>query len=262
MRLAHIPWPQIESVRSGVCVIPLGSIEQHGLHLPLWTDTAIVSEIAARLEQRMPEQVVLAPTQPVGFSPHHARFGCMSIDLAAYMALVRSLCRSVARMGFSSIFLLNGHGGNEAPCRAAMCELKVELPDLRVIFASYWSLSAAAFQRIRSSGAGGMGHACEMETSIMLALHPVQVRLSDAGDDGPVVRAREGQRIPDMLQGTPYYIVRNLDEISSNGTIGCPSEASTEKGRQFLDAAVDACCALVSAFVAGELEFPRAPAEK
>lgn len=240
---------------SRVCVVPLGSLEQHGLHLPLWTDTAIVSEIARRLEQRLPEQVVLAPVQPVGYSPHHARFGCMSLDLSAYMALIRNLCRSLALMGFQRVFLLNGHGGNDVPCRAAMCELKVELPDLRVAFASYWTPAAEAFGRIRTSPPGGMGHACEMETSVMLALYPEQLRMSQAQDDGPVTRAEEGARIPDMLRAQPYYMVRNFDELSATGTLGCPSAASREKGARFLDAAVDAVSGLIRAFAAGELEF-------
>ena len=257
MILAHLSWPEIESAASRVCVVPLGSLEQHGRHLPLWTDTAIVSEIAARLERRLPDTIILAPAQPVGYSPHHAAFGCMSLDLSSYMALIRNLCGSIAAMGFRRIFLLNGHGGNDVPCRAAMCQLKVELPELRILFASYWTPTAEAFRGIRTSPPGGMGHACEMETSIMLALRPDQVRTAEMKDDGPVTRPAEGPAIPDMLRAQPYYMVRNFDELSASGTLGCPTQASAEKGALFLDAAVDAVAALTRSFVAGELEFSR-----
>jgi len=257
MILAQLSWPQIESVVSRVCLVPLGSLEQHGLHLPLWTDTAIVSAVAERLERRMADEVVLAPVQPVGYSPHHARFGCMSLDLSAYMALITNLCASLAQMGFRRIFLLNGHGGNDVPCRAALCGLKERLPDVRVVFASYWIPASEAFGRIRSSGPGGMGHACEMETSIMLAMHPQQVRMAEVHDDGPVTRPAEERRIPDMLRAQPYYMVRNFDELSTTGTLGCPTQASADKGALFLEAAVEAVSALVRAFAAGELEFPR-----
>lgn len=257
MILAQLSWPEIQSAVSRVCVVPLGSLEQHGLHLPLWTDTAIVSGIAERLERRSPDTVVLAPAQPVGYSPHHARFGCMSIDLSDYMALIRNLCASLARMGFQRIFLLNSHGGNDVPCRAALCDLKERQPDLRVVLTSYWTPAAEAFGRIRTSPPGGMGHACEMETSIMLALHPHQVRLSEVRDDGPVTYATAGALVPDMLRAQPYYMVRNFDEISVTGTLGCPIQASAEKGEFFLNAAVDAVAALIRAFAAGELEFAR-----
>ncbi len=244
-------------------MVPLGSLEQHGLHLPLWTDTAIVSEIARRLERQLPDEALLAPAQPVGYSPHHARFGCMSLDLDAYMALIRNLCLSLSAMGFRRILLLNSHGGNDVPCRAAMCTLKVQPPDLNVVFASYWTLAAEAFARIRTSPPGGMGHACEMETSIMLALHPEQVRLAAAADDGPVTRSGADaaglHRIPDMLRAQPYYMVRNFDELSATGTLGSPSHASAEKGALFLDAAVESVAGLVKAFTAGELEFSMEP---
>ncbi len=245
--------------------MPLGSLEQHGPHLPLWTDTAIVSGIASRIEQRLPDEVVLAPTQPVGYSPHHAYFGCVSLDLASYMAVIKDLCRSFAAMGFHRVLLLNGHGGNDVPCRAALCETKVEIPDLRVVLASYWTLAAEAFGRIRTSPPGGMNHACEMESSIMLALHPDQVNLSAAQDDGPLGRGYQQRfdalppsplrRVPDMLRAQPYYMVRNFDELSATGTVGSPSHANREKGDLFLNAAVDAVAALVQAFAAGDLDF-------
>jgi creatinine amidohydrolase len=257
MILAQLSWPEIQTVVSRVCVVPLGSLEQHGHHLPLWTDTAIVSAIAERLERRMPEEVVLAPVQTVGYSPHHARFGCMSLDLSSYMALISNLCGSLARMGFQRIFLLNGHGGNDVPCRAALCDLKERLPELRVMFSSYWMPAAEAFGRIRTSQPGGMGHACEMETSIMTVLYPEQVRTAELMDDGPVTRPVEGRRIPDMLRAQPYFMVRNFDELSATGTLGCPTQSSAEKGTLFLDAAVEAVSGLVRAFSTGELEFTR-----
>ncbi|HEX5285279.1 MAG TPA: creatininase family protein [Bryocella sp.] len=265
MILAQLSWPEIESTRSRVCVVPLGSLEQHGPHLPLWTDTAIVSAIASRIEQRLADDVLLAPTQPVGYSPHHSHFGCLSLDMEGYMAVIKGLCRSFAAMGFHRVLLLNGHGGNEVPCRAALCEIKVEIPELRVVLASYWALAAEAFGRIRTSPPGGMNHACEMESSVMLALYPEQVNLAAAQDDGPLGRGDQQRfdslppsplrRLPDMLRAQPYYMVRNFDELSATGTVGSPSHASREKGDQFLNAAVDAVAALVQAFAAGNLDF-------
>lgn len=265
MVLAQLSWPEIRTAKSRICLVPLGSLEQHGPHLPLCTDTAIVSAIASRVEQRLPDAVLLAPTQPIGYSPHHAHFGCLSLDFAGYLAMIRSVCRSFATMGFDRILLLNGHGGNDAPCRAALCEMKEEQPALHVLLASYWTLAAEAFRGIRSSPIGSMGHACEMETSVMLTLHPEQVDLAKAKDDGPLVRRGKENSQPakspispvsDMLQPAPYFVVRNFDEISDNGTVGAPSFASAEKGEQFLEAAVEAVCALVAAYAAGELEFP------
>jgi creatinine amidohydrolase len=265
MILAQLSWPEIEFAQSRVCVVPLGSLEQHGPHLPMWTDTAIASEIASRIERRLPDDVVLAPALPFGYSPHHAQFGCVSLDLASYMSVIKDVCRSFTSMGFRRVLLLNGHGGNDVPCRAALSEMKVEAPELRVLLASYWTLAAEAFGRIRTSPSGGMNHACEMESSIMLALHPEQARMMRAKDDGPLTWRKEDKaenlpqsaihRVPDMLRPAPYFMVRNFDEISNTGTVGSPSHASAEKGVLFLDAAVEATYTLVTAFAAGELDF-------
>ena len=253
MLLQQLTWPEVKQAAGLVCVLPLGATEQHGPHLPLWTDAAIIGEIARRVEAELKDRVVFAPVQTIGHSPHHQHFGSVSLDLPAYVAFIKATCRSLVGMGFRRIFLLNGHGGNDVPCRAALSELKCEIPDASIAFASYWALAAAEFNAIRSSPSGGMGHACEMETSIMLQLYPDQVHLDRAKDDG--TSGETSYRLLDMLRPQPYFMVRDFHELSRTGTLGMPSHASAEKGMRFLDAAVGAVNRFLTAFAAGELDF-------
>jgi len=248
MRLGDAKWPELKDLRDKVFVAPLGSLEQHAYHLPLWTDSSIVTAIADRVEQARADRIVLAPTQWVGHSPHHRRLGCVSMDLRPYMELVESICRSLVRIGARRILLLNGHGGNDIPCKAALRELKSEFEgtrDLYIVYATYWNLAAQRMSQIRSSPPGGMGHACEMETSVMLAIAPESVAMKKAVD----VTARDpGGRALDMLQKEPYFLIEEFDEVSPSGGIGLPSHATEEKGRQFLEAAVSATVAFIDEF--------------
>lgn len=246
MRLELLKWPELDSLRGKVFVLPLGSLEQHGHHLPLMTDTAIVTEIAGRVERAAPADVVLAPTLWTGHSPHHDHFGSISLDVRPYMDLIGSLCRSLVQMGARKILLLNGHGGNDVPSKASLREIKTEfreLQDLYIVYAAYWTLAGEAFGRIRRSPPGGMGHACEMETSVMLSIHPGTVDQQEAVEGGP---RNEGKyRVLDMLHGQPYFIVNDFHELSASGTIGQPQFASAEQGERFLDAAVEAVLHLI-----------------
>jgi creatinine amidohydrolase len=200
-------------------------------------------------EARLPDEVVFAPRAGGPFAAPRA-LRRLSIDLPRHVT--DPSCAGPSRRWASTDLPLNGHGGNDVPCRAAMCGLKTELPDLRIAFASYWTLAAEEFGRIRTSPRGGMGHACEMETSIMLALDPGRVRLERARNDGTA--GETGYLLLDMLRPQPYYMVRNFDEISASGTLGMPGHASAPKGVEFLNAAVEAVCRFVPAFARGELE--------
>ncbi|HEX2727290.1 MAG TPA: creatininase family protein [Beijerinckiaceae bacterium] len=238
MRLDTLKWPEIAAVSDRVFLVPLGSTEQHGRHLPLQTDTAIVSAIAERVERAAPDRIVLLPALWIGHSPHHAAFGCISLDVRPYMDLIAGICRSLVGMGARRIVLLNGHGGNDVPCKAAMRELKTEFAtraDLYIVYAAYWALAARRFSDIRKSPVGGMNHACEMETSVMLSVAPGSVDMSRAEAGGPCHET--GWRRSDMLQPRPYYIVNDFDEISESGTVGLPEYASAAQGEQFLSAA-------------------------
>ena len=241
MLLEKLKWTEVREYGERVFIVPLGSMEQHGLHLPLGTDFAIIAEIARRIEERAGDSLVVTPPVWLGHSPHHRRFSCVSLDLRPYMELISGVCRSLLEAGARRILLLNGHGGNDVPCRAALRELKSHFqdrPDVYLVYAAYWNLAAGEFSRIRSSPRGGMGHACEMETSVMLRVHPDLVDTARAEPGGPYDQGRF--RVTDMLASQPYYIVNDFDELSVNGAIGMPQYASPEKGEAFLNAAVNA----------------------
>lgn len=227
-------------------MVPLGSLEQHGPHLPLFTDSLIISHIANRIEELRSNAIVLLPVQWLGHSPHHRRFGCVSLDLLPYVELIRGICRSLIKLGARKILLLNGHGGNDIPCKAAQRELKSEFEDLRglyIVYAAYWNLAAEQFTKIRTSPLGGMGHACEMETSILLARNPDLVDLSKATRGGP--GPEMGYRTIDMLNHPPFTLINEFDELSPTGVLGMPELATAEKGSQFLESAAQASLQLI-----------------
>src|SRR6185437_3135079 len=180
MFLKDLTWPEVKKLKltNKVVLFPLGSFEQHGHHLPLTTDTDIVTAVAEGIERKHPDKVLCLPTLWPGHSTHHLFFpGTLSVDQMPYIQLLVEMCRSVVKFGAKKVFLLNGHGGNDIPARAALRELKSEFPKVHFVFASYWSIAGQTIKEVRESGHGGLGHACEMETSIMLHLCPERVKM-------------------------------------------------------------------------------------
>src|SRR2546421_7535727 len=246
MLLENLSWPEVRKLKPAKTVVlfPLGSFEQHGHHLPLTTDADIVTAIARRLEQKRPDKILCLPTLWPGHSTHHLFFpGTLSVRQLPYIQLVIELCHSIVKMGGQRIFLLNGHGGNDVPVRAALRELKSDFPKAQFVFASYWSLAAQSITQARESELGGLGHACEMETSIMLYLHPERVNLRLAKRDGP--KHTDKHRKSDMQYVRPIYFVNEFHEISKTGAIGHPEVASARKGKRFLDGIVQDVTAFV-----------------
>jgi creatinine amidohydrolase len=253
MQLANFAWPELKKVLIGdvVVIAPLGSFEQHGPHLPFTVDTDIVTAIAGAVEQSLPEKVLLLPCLWIGHSTHHMHFaGTLDIPQMHYIAVIQDLCRSILAMGASRVLLLNGHGGNDIPVRAALREVKTELAgrqDVHVLFASYWMLAASSIREIRESELGGVGHACEMETSLMLHLHPERVRMALARRDGP--RQTSPYRKADMQYAKPVYAVNEFHEISESGVVGHPDLATAGKGQRFFEAIVRDVTAFVEDFL-------------
>ena len=251
MLLENLTWPEVKQLkfRSKIVLFPLGSFEQHGPHLPLTTDTDIVTAIARGVERERSRQVLCLPTLWPGHSTHHLFFpGTLSVRQMPYVQLVIELCDSIVRMSGRKVFLLNGHGGNDVPIRAALRELKSSFPKVSFVFASYWSLAAQTIKTVRRSESGGLGHACEMETSIMLHLHPQRVKPHLAKRDGP--KHTDRYRQADMQIARPIYFVNEFHEVSKTGTIGHPDLASAEKGERFLDGIVREVLTFVDEFLA------------
>ncbi|MDB6059325.1 MAG: hypothetical protein JWO95_3169, partial [Verrucomicrobiales bacterium] len=114
MLLENLSWPEVRQLKvaNKIVLFPLGSFEQHGLHMPLTTDTDIVTGIARRLEQKRSAKILCLPTLWPGHSTHHLAFpGTLSVSQMPYIALVCEMCRSIVKMGAKKVFLLNGHGG-------------------------------------------------------------------------------------------------------------------------------------------------------
>jgi creatinine amidohydrolase len=246
MLLKDLTWPEAKALDFDKLIVlfPTGSFEQHGPHLPFTTDTDIVTAIAEALECSMPDRVLLLPTLWPGLSTHHMHFaGTMDVPQAVYIPLITELGKSIASMGAKKVFILNGHGGNDTPLRAALRELKTAMPRTRFVFASYWTLAAKTLREVRESAPGGLGHACEMETSIMLHLHPDRVKMDLAAADGSPYT--DPYRKADMQYARPVFYVNEFHEVTSSGVMGHPQLATAEKGKRFLDGIVQEVAAFL-----------------
>jgi mycofactocin precursor peptide peptidase len=206
--LSQTQWPAVENSPRQLLVIPVGSLEQHGPHLPLDTDTRIAVAVARRACAGRPG-VALAPPLPVGASGEHAAFpGTLSIGAEALAACLIELGRH-ASLHWSALLLVNGHGGNVKAVEAAVGRLRYEG---RACFAWHAALP------------DGDTHAGRSETSIMLALAPAAVLL-DAAERGEV-------RPLDQI--LPLLREHGVRAVSANGVLGDPAGASAVEGERLL----------------------------
>lgn len=243
-----------------VIVIPTATLEDHGYHLPIDTDVRLVEAIARggveRFNSRHAGQALLFPTAVHGYTPHHMDFpGTVSLRWNVFVETLLDCGRSLCHHGFDRILILNGHGSN-----APLVDLAARLINVEhrgaVCMASTLYLttpeSARVLERERSSETGGMSHACELETSMYLALEPTLVQMERAVREIPDWNENVWN---DWPGGGPLSYWPNWSGFSESGVMGDPTVATVEKGQVFLDRAQEEA----SEFISEVALRPRAP---
>lgn len=242
MKLAEMTWQEAAAVREDVVVlIPTGSLEQHGPHLPLFTDSLLATAAADAVEARLPEDVLLVPTLWLGCSGHHLPFaGSLSASFEGYEDAIIRIVESLVPHGFTKFFVINGHGGNNEPNGIACRKLKATYPDLTFGQASYFSyIPDSVLQSVMEGPIKKIQHACEAEASLMMHLHPGLVRKDKLRDDGLTVEPE--------IRG----LVLHFDEATEEGSKGYATLATAEKGRRLFEAAVEGAVKEIGALAEG-----------
>ncbi len=228
MKLAHLTWPEVEALpRDIVVVIPTGSLEQHGPHLPLFTDSILATAVAEASEAALPHEVLLTPTLWLGASGHHLAFaGTLSASFEAYMGAIESVVDSLEPHGFLKFFIVNGHGGNSEPNGVVMRKLKQKYPHLVLGHSGYFAPIAAEVAGVMEGPAKEIRHACEAEASLMMHVRPELVRHDKLRDDG-------------LAPEPPVFgMIHTFDEMTEQGSLGYATLATPDKGKVVFEAAV------------------------
>ena len=236
-----------------IAVLPVAATEQHGPHLPLSVDTDIVNGVVAaalpHLARNLP--ALFLPTQTVGFSPEHTRFaGTLTLKAETLVRLWTEIGEGVAASGVKKLVLLNSHGGQVGALDLVARDLRARLSML--VYSVNWfglPLLDAHGQDVNarfSADEHRFGiHAGEIETSMMLALHPQRVRMDKAEYFRSTSQDR-AERFATLGNGRSAKLGWMMQDYNANGAVGNASAATAEKGHALLDAAGRALARLLS----------------
>ena len=229
-----------DSERGKVVLIPIGHTEQHGLHLPLSTDTLIIDAIGRGCAASSPEQTSVLPVMPYGVSTHRPSFaGTLNAGGRAFEDFWVDVIDVLSSRGFELFYLVSGHGGNSSFINNV---IKYSGERHRRIFcATAWLYLSgpngiATLEKYRQSGMGGMGHACELETSFILHLKPSLVHMERVVDEIDFISTPSYYM--DWVEGGALVANPPWDDDTATGAYGAGSLATAEKGKLWLQAAI------------------------
>ncbi len=224
MQLTDLTWAQVEKLpRDMPVLIPIAALEQHGRHMPVFTDSLLLGEVVRRAQEKLEDRVLFAPLMWLGNSEHHLDFpGTMTASPRVYLDLLRDLAENFLFHDFKRIVFLNGHGGNIVPSQQAVFELRQkyrERNDLLLLASTYWTLGGQPHEVNTEIQQTHMGHACEWETSMMLRIRPELVQNLES--------------VQPVEFGNPFQPASRgwiTKDRSPTGHIGDPRPATAEKG--------------------------------
>ena len=244
MQLADLKWTDVAALdRDTPVVLPVAALEQHGRHMPVFTDSLLTQELVRRVEPRFASRVLFAPLTWLGNSHHHMDFpGTLSAEPRVYLDLLNGLMENFLAHGFRRLLFINGHGGNDVPGRQAVFEARQkhrDRKDLLLLFVTYWNLGAEPWTRDPAIQQRVMGHACEWETSMVLRIAPHLV-----GDLALTAAVPFGNAFEPATRG---WI---MPDRSEPGHVGDPRGATAEKGEVLFECFSEKLAAFLERVVA------------
>ena len=220
-----------------IVLLPTSATEQHGAHLPVGTDAIILSTLVDKMVNECEFEagnLIFAPQLNVGKSNEHMGFaGTITFGTQTYYSLLHDIATAISASGFKKLVLFNSHGGNTDMLNMISRDLRIDLGlDVFVFdwwFTPFWN---EGLQGLQQSGKYGVFHACELETSLMLAARPETVHMELAVDEEPA----------DCFKGEKYVTVFGpinagwkTKDVTNSGVIGAPTYATAEKGHKLFD---------------------------
>lgn len=246
MKFAEMTFPELRRVNRAASVVlfPIAACEQHSLHLPVITDTVLVTAVADGVEARLPQKVLQLPTLWLGASHHHLRFGgTLSAQVETYSEILCDILEPLLEDGYPRVLILNGHGGNIDPMKVALRQLQPLHQERILSAASYWDLASTELAALAEGPRKEMGHACEFETSMMMALRPDLVRRDQIKNDI--------EEVDPALRG--LFLADDMRQRTDHGAVGYCELATPEKGKKFLEAAITRTAEVVEALLRRKL---------
>lgn len=229
-----------------IALVPVGATEQHGPNLAMGTDYVIAHRFCQRIATAIHPRGVVVPPVPIGLSYHHMGFpGTLTFSPETFTAVCVDIARSLKQQGIGHFLFVNGHNGNTAVLNVAVTKIRYDL-DMNAAVA-FWFQQAADV--VREAGqTERFGHACEVETSVLMALQGDMVRKDalEAGDMKPT-------RLKHAFNNQPFFhtVPIPFDEQTGNGVFGDARLADAETGERIVAAAVERTVAFVETFIEG-----------
>ncbi|MHB1004206.1 MAG: creatininase family protein [Chloroflexota bacterium] len=244
-RYSDLTWPEIKEAIAAqkVVILPVGTVEDHGRHLPLDTDNFLVTAVCEEAASRAPESCLVMPTVPYGFNEHHIDFpGTIAIDVNHMLDYCLDITKSVAYHGFKKILVVSGHGSNTSPCDLIARQTVLRTNALCASF-MYKVLGHEVEAKVIETPAS---HACEWETSLYLHIAGDRVQMDKAVREFPPIKSEF------MFRGNrkvaPVTLMEWWSTFTESGVVGDPTLATADKGKQVFEAIVDGMVRLVHEF--------------
>ena len=252
-RYEELTWPEIREAiaQQPVVLLPFGTVEDHGTHLPLNTDNVIVEAICLEAARRAPGEMLVMPLVAYGLDEHHMDFpGTVSVGISTLIETVADVAISVARHGFTHILVVNGHGSNasitDLAARRVVLETGAICGAMSPNAAIDPTLAEPAFSQMRRSAPGGVAHAGEYETAMMLHLRPDLVQMDKAVREMGQIKLKYfnwDHPEPSILSWQDWW-----SRMSESGVCGDPTVATAEFGEVLFETTVENFIAFVHEF--------------